>query len=265
MDYKVLKKMNYLDKFRLLYCFNILSIPIGIVVAFNTSLWWLVLGIIWYRIVGILFVSIGLHRYFTHRSFQTGYKRHILFVIGSIISGNGSPIAFASQHIHHHKHSDKELDLHSPKDGTLHSCFSWLLNSKTWFLEEKEMKIPMFILKDRVVNFVHKYYFTCWSTISFILFLIDWKLFLFIMPFAGGLSILTSNIVVGYLAHIKLPGSYKNFDTKDDSFNNEWIQLIETAEGYHNNHHADPSNYNFARNKNEFDLCAVLIKKFFKV
>jgi len=174
MDYKMFEKINYLDKFRLFYCFNILSIPVGIVVAFYTSLWWLVLGIVWYRIVGILFVSIGLHRYL-------------------------------------------ELDLHSPKDGILHSCFSWLLNSKKWFLEEKEMKIPMFILKDRVVNFIHKYYFACWFLISAILFLIDWKLFLFLMPFAGGLSILTSNIVVGYLVHIKLPGSYKSFDTKDNS------------------------------------------------
>ena len=257
--------MNYIDKYRILYCFNIASIPIGIVVAFYTSLWWLVLGVIWYRIIGIIFVSIGMHRYFTHRSFKTGPKRHILFALGSIISSNGSPIAFAAQHTHHHKNSDNDLDLHRPSDGIFHSCVSWLLHSHQWFFEEKEMKIPMFIVKDRLINFIHKYYFTLWMSISLFLCLIDWKLFLFLMPFAGGLSVLTGNIVVGYLAHTKLPGSYKNFNTKDNSYNHQLIQTIELGEGYHNNHHADPSNYNFAKLPQEFDVCAVLIEKFFKV
>jgi stearoyl-CoA desaturase (delta-9 desaturase) len=244
---------------------NLISIPVGIIVAFYTSLYWLLFTFFWYRFVGIIFFSIGLHRYFAHRSFKTGPLRHKILALGSILTGAGSPIAFSASHTHHHKHSDKELDLHSPKDGAFHSCVSWSLNSKQWFFEEKGMIVPMFAVKDRFVNFVHKYYFSLWFLISLSLFLIDWKLFLFMIPVTAGIGTLTNNFVGVYIAHVKLPGSYKNFDTKDNSYNNQFVQSLEIAEGYHNNHHADPSNYNFARKPGEFDACAWIIERFFKI
>jgi len=165
--------MDFISKFRWFYYMNLISIPVGIIVAFYTSLYWLLFTFFWYRFVGIIFFSIGLHRYFAHRSFKTGPLRHKILALGSILTGAGSPIAFSASHTHHHKHSDKELDLHSPKDGAFHSCVSWLLNSKQWFFEEKGMIVPMFAVKDRFVNFVHKYYFSLWFLISLSLFLID--------------------------------------------------------------------------------------------
>ena len=37
------------------------------------------------------------------------------------------------------------------------------------------------------------------------------------------------------------------------------------GEGYHNNHHHDPTKYNQAFNKGEFDICAWFVDKFFIV
>jgi stearoyl-CoA desaturase (delta-9 desaturase) len=257
--------MTFNDKYRIFYPLIILSVPISFIVAYNTSWWWLIFGFIWFRIVGILFVSIGLHRYFAHRSFKTGPKRHIMLVLGSVLTGNGSPITFTTKHLHHHKHSDKELDIHSPKDGILHSAFLWPMGTHKWFFEIKQAKIPMFILKDRLINKVHNNYFLIWCSLALILFLIDWKLPLFFLAFPAGMSVLVGNTLINCLNHLKIPGSYRNYDTNDTSYNNKWIQWIETGEGYHNNHHQNMIDYNFARMPGEVDPCAWIIDKFLKV
>lgn len=257
--------MNFNDKYRIFYPIIVLSVPISFIVAYNTSLWWLLLGFIWFRLIGILFVSIGLHRYFAHRSFKTGPKRHIMLVLGSVLTGNGSPIAFTTKHLHHHKHSDKDLDIHSPKEGILHSALLWPMGTHEWFFDQKQAKVPMFILKDRLINKVHNNYFLIWSLLAVTLFLIDWKLPLFFMAFPAGMSVLVGNFFINCLNHLKIPGSYRNYDTDDNSYNNKWIQILETGEGYHNNHHQNMTNYNFAHRPDEFDTCAWIIDKFLKV
>lgn len=257
--------MTFNDKYRIFYWFIIASVPVSIIVSYNTSWWWLLVGFLWFRVIGILFVSIGLHRYFSHRSFKTGPKRHALLVLGSVLTGNGSPIAFATKHLHHHKHSDKELDIHSPKHGLLHSALLWPSHKQEWFFDEKQVQVPMFILKDRLINKVHSNYFLIWFTLAFVLLLIDWKLPLFLMALPAGLSVLVGNFFINFLNHISIPGSYRNFDTDDNSYNNKWIQILETGEGYHNNHHQSMGNYNFARMPGEFDPCAWIIERFLKV
>jgi len=259
-------KLTFNDKYRLFYPFIVASVPVSFLVAYYTSWWWIVAGLIWFRVVGILFVSIGLHRYFSHRSFKTGPKRHAMLAIGSVFTGNGSPLAFATKHIHHHKNSDTDKDVHSPViDGGLHAALLWPMGTQDYFLNEKGASLPMHCLKDRLVMRVHFNYFLIWFSIAALLFLIDWKLPLFLMAFPAGMSVLVGNILVNWLLHVPSPGSYRNYDTNDHSHNNKWIQWIETGEGFHNNHHQAMGNYNFARMPGEFDPCAWIIDRFLKV
>jgi fatty-acid desaturase len=79
------------------------------------------------------------------------------------------------------------------------------------------------------------------------------------------MSVLVGNTLINCLNHLKIPGSYRNYDTNDTSYNNKWIQWIETGEGYHNNHHQNMIDYNFARMPGEVDPCAWIIDKFLKV
>ena len=64
---------------------------------------------------------------------------------------------------------------------------------------------------------------------------------------------------------MKLPGSYRNHNTLDNSYNNTVVNWYLLGEGLHNNHHAEPGNYNQAHAPGEFDLGAWIIKKFFYV
>jgi stearoyl-CoA desaturase (delta-9 desaturase) len=42
---------------------------------------------------------------------------------------------------------------------------------------------------------------------------------------------------ISSLSHMKLPLSYRNFDTPDDSYNNIVIGILSFGFGWHNNHH----------------------------
>src|SRR5436853_5051424 len=73
-------------------------------------------------------VTAGYHRYFAHRTYQTG--RVFQFVLGVLAttSYQRGPLWWAAHHRYHHIHSDTEVDNHSPVwDGFWWSHFGWLL------------------------------------------------------------------------------------------------------------------------------------------
>jgi stearoyl-CoA desaturase (delta-9 desaturase) len=47
---------------------------------------------------------------------------------------------------------------------------------------------------------------------------------------------------------------YRNYQTNDNSRNNALVALITNGEGWHNNHHADPSSASNQRHWWEMDL-----------
>ena len=53
---------------------------------------------------------------------------------------------------------------------------------------------------------------------------------------------------------------YRNYATNDDSRNNPIIGLIAAGEGWHNNHHADPSSARHGHKWWEFDLTWQVIR-----
>jgi fatty-acid desaturase len=81
----------------------------------------------------------------------------------------------------------------------------------------------------------------------------------------AGIAILNTGILSGTILHMKFPGSYRNYDTPDNSHNNRWILAWNLGEGLHNNHHKFPFDYDTAKKPGEFDLTAWVIKKWFKI
>jgi fatty-acid desaturase len=94
--------------------------------------------------------------------------------------------------------------------------------------------------------------------------LIDWKLSVFVVLAGPAWNYIHMILFRVWLIHVQLPGSYRNFDTKDRSWNNLWIQVLDWGEGLHNNHHRWPQKYNQAVTPNEFDPAAWIIDQFIK-
>src|SRR5436305_2565708 len=62
----------------------------------------------------ILGITVGFHRMFTHRAYESGpVLRGILAIFGSM-AGQGPVIEWCALHRRHHQHSDRDGDPHSP-------------------------------------------------------------------------------------------------------------------------------------------------------
>ena len=74
-------------------------------------------------------ISIGMHRLFTHRTFEP--KNNIITVVLhflSLITTIGGTIAWAATHRTHHKHSDTELDPHCVSGASLFTKIRYWFN-----------------------------------------------------------------------------------------------------------------------------------------
>ena len=61
-----------------------------------------------------------------------------MLAIGSVLTGNGSPLTFATKHMHHHLYADTEKDIHSPViDGALHAALLWPMGTQDYFLVKR--------------------------------------------------------------------------------------------------------------------------------
>lgn len=112
------------------------------------------------------------------------------------------------------------------------------------------------LLANKNVMFFHNHYLKVILVYCLVLMMIDPVLVIFLWSVPALLSlygILGTNI----LCHIK---GYRNFDTDDKSYNNIFISIITLGEGWHNNHHADPKNWDTKKNWWELDPTAFVIR-----
>jgi len=201
-------------------------------------------------------ISIGFHRYFSHRSFKTSRWISRLLAFLGCLGGQGSPLFWAALHRGlHHPFSDTDKDIHSPTKG-------WWMAYLGWQIHFNPMQLPirsaLDLQKDSYLMFLHKkYYFVVWVT-GLVLCLVDPRLFLSVLILPMFISIHTENMV-NLFCHLPSLG-YKNFELKDNSRNIWWLGLGGFGQGWHNNHHADPSRYNYGGQRwFEFDPSVPLI------
>jgi stearoyl-CoA desaturase (delta-9 desaturase) len=77
----------------------------------------------------------------------------------------------------------------------------------------------------------------------------------FILPSVIGI---TTSIINNTFAHSEL--GYKRYQQDNDSSNVWWVALLTFGEGWHNNHHAEPWDWNFSRAWYEIDITGSMIK-----
>ncbi len=198
-------------------------------------------------------VTVGLHRYFAHKCFETGPRmRLILAALGSM-AAQGPILSWVTVHRKHHAFSDRPGDPHSPHvengqnvdglRGLWHSHIGWMLSQDftDWVNYARDL------MADRKIFWIHRWYFL-------------WVILGLVLPTAaaglltrswsgaalgflwGGLVrccvVNQSSWCVGSVCHYF--GS-KRFETHDHSANNYIVAFLTFGEGLQNNHHAFPS------------------------
>ena len=218
--------------------FNFAYVALGIAGLFHLT--WLVLPVWVFFALGNGTVG---HRYFAHSNFTVSRTMHWVMAAWATVSAY-SPVSYWQvQHRHHHRHTDKSQDIHSPRNGILMSLLGWPFSSKriqSVFSDRASLVTHARAMQDPAI----KFFSTNMVAVNLCLLLIiavTWADLLYAM----GVAFLLEQIRLGLvntLCHIGwLPGNYRNHTTNESSQNNIFIGLLGLGFGWHNNHHADPS------------------------
>ncbi|MDX1957309.1 MAG: acyl-CoA desaturase [Leptospiraceae bacterium] len=170
------------------------------------------------------------HRYFSHNAYRTSrVMQFILGWIGAMAMQKG-PLWWAAHHRNHHKYSDTDKDLHSPRHGFWHSHVLWFLSDDH---NEYDPKIIKDYAKYPEIVWLDKYNWIPPLTYSIILGLISFPALVYgygVANFLSGHGTWTINS----LSHVF---GKQRYETGDDSRNNWFLAIITLGEGWHNNHH----------------------------
>lgn len=93
------------------------GMPILFLTAINTIL-----------LIGVS-MSVCLHRYFSHRAFDTSRTMQFCLGVVSCLAWQGGPLQWADMHLRHHKFCDLPTDPHSVKQsGFWYAFIGWMAN-----------------------------------------------------------------------------------------------------------------------------------------
>jgi len=203
-------------------------------------------GVSW-RAVGLMaasfffrmfFLSVGYHRYFSHRAFQTSRPVQFLLGLFGALTVQRGPLWWAQTHRHHHRHADTTDDLHSPRHmGFWRSHFGWFMSER--YARTDYSKIRDFarypelrLLDSEARNVLYLGYAGLFYWLGGMQGLL-WGFFLS--------TVLLWNIShwIQSLSHMAV-GGYRRYQSKDHSRNHYLIGLLSLGE-WHNNHHYSPS------------------------
>lgn len=204
----------------------------------------LIYGYIFYYFSALVGISVGYHRYFSHRSFKTHYLFEIIMLFFGLICGGRSAITWSAVHRMHHSSSDTEKDPHSPKYlGAKNIIFS------RWKVNYIPRKYIADLIKNPRVVFFHKYgkYIHVFYALTILTIGIDYFIIFVLMPYV------LSWISFGLLNYV----SHKNGEPVDVPFMN----ILAPGEGWHKYHHHNPMKTKL----NNYDPAGILIEKFFAI
>jgi stearoyl-CoA desaturase (Delta-9 desaturase) len=199
-------------------------------------------------------ITVGFHRYFTHRSFETnGFVRAALAIAGSM-AVQGPIITWVADHRRHHAFSDREGDPHSPHlddgpgvmgvvRGLWHAHLGWLFSDER---TEPERWAPD-MLKDPVLARIDRL-FPLWVVLTFALppllgFIVTGTVHGAILAGLWGslARVFMLHHVTWSINSICHFYGERPFESDDFSTNNWVLSLVSFGESWHNNHHAFPT------------------------
>ena len=179
-------------------------------------------------------VTAGYHRYFSHRSFKTSRVFQFLLALGAQSAAQRGVLWWAGHHRWHHKYSDMEEDVHSPRRrGFWYSHIGWVI-SPTW--DQTQPALVSDLAKFPELRFMNRDLIHILPTVVLAL------AFLWLGGLHGlvwGYFVTTvlvwhGSFVINSLSHLF---GKRRYATTDDSRNSMILALITTGEGWHNNHH----------------------------
>jgi stearoyl-CoA desaturase (delta-9 desaturase) len=229
----------------------------------------LAVALLWDRMVGLteiailgvgylltgLGITVGFHRLFTHRSFQTSRAVRYTFAILGEMAVEGDVLTWVADHRKHHQFSDREGDPHSPHaefgDGPLeslkglwHAHTGWLFSQVGRADREKYAKDLVSESGLRVIANLFLPLVLASLLLPAVagwLLLGGWYGFVAGLIWGGGVRIFLLHHVTFSINSICHMWGRRRFASGDESRNVWWLSWLSFGESWHNNHHAFPT------------------------
>ncbi|MGI8669144.1 MAG: acyl-CoA desaturase [Aridibacter sp.] len=252
------ERINWRDLF-IITSFHILLVP----AIFYFSWTNLAIMVVGNWIVGSLGIGLGYHRLLTHRSFKAPKWLEYTLTIFGTLAVQSEPYKWVATHRIHHQFTETENDPHSTREGFWWSHMFWIVKGIGQDHDEAtfEKYVPD-LLKDKGQVLIAKYFYLPIVISAILLF-----------AFGGWGAVLWGVVVrvifgwhttwfVNSLSHLF---GRRRFDTNDDSTNNWFVALLTFGEGWHNNHHHQPTSARHGLKWFEFDMNWITIRIFEKL
>jgi stearoyl-CoA desaturase (delta-9 desaturase) len=219
-------------------------------------------------------ITVGFHRYFTHRSFKTTRPIRIALAGLGSMAIEGPIVSWVADHRKHHAFSDHVGDPHSPHvehghglrgalKGLAHAHVGWLFihthrGRKTRYAPD--------LLRDADIARVDRT-FIWWAIggflVSFALgFLFggfNWKAGVTGMLWGGLVRVLVLHHATYSINSLCHYFGRRPFETGDESRNLAWLALPSLGEAWHNAHHAFPTSARHGVQRAQLDISAGII------
>ncbi|MDQ3162655.1 MAG: acyl-CoA desaturase [Actinomycetota bacterium] len=212
-------------------------------------------------------ITVGYHRLFTHRSFETYRPVRYAFAVLGQMAVEGDVLAWVSDHRKHHQYSDREGDPHSPHagfgdgiagalKGLWHAHTGWLFSAAG---RADQARYAKDLLRDSGLRVI------AWLFLPLVLIslvvpaLVGWALiggwygFFAGLFWGGAVRIFLLHHVTFSINSICHYWGRRRFASRDESRNVWWLSWLSFGESWHNNHHAFPTSAFHGLRKLEID------------
>jgi stearoyl-CoA desaturase (Delta-9 desaturase) len=234
---------------------------------------WVELGLLLgMYVLTALGITVGFHRLFTHRSFQT--NRIIQFVLAALgsMAAQGPLLRWVAVHRRHHQHSDQPEDPHSPHGhgrgllgllrGLWHAHMGWLLRPEPADLDRYAGDLR----RDKPLR-VASALFPVWLAVGLVLPAIlgglltgTWAGVLLGLLWGGLARIFLVHHVTWSVNSVCHLWGGQPYPDGDQSRNNLVFGVLALGEGWHNNHHAFPTSARHGLRWWQLDLSYLFIR-----
>jgi stearoyl-CoA desaturase (delta-9 desaturase) len=182
-------------------------------------------------VLRVLGVTVGYHRYFSHRAFRTSRGFQFVLALLAECTAQKGVLWYVSHHRFHHRHSDTERDLHSPaRRGLFYAHIGWIFDST----DDTDLTNVRDLAKYPELVWIDRY----WLLPPFVLAAAalvtgGWPTLFFGFFFN---TVVTWHLTYTVNSICHRYGS-RRLETHEESRNNAAIGLLMFGEGWHNNHH----------------------------
>jgi stearoyl-CoA desaturase (delta-9 desaturase) len=207
---------------------------------------------VFYMISG-MGITVGFHRYFTHKSFKPNRGLKIALAIAGSLAIQGPVIRWVADHRKHHKFSDRDGDPHSPwrygtdvkslTKGLLYAHMVWMFNPE----QTPKRQYAPDLMKDKDLVRIDKAFplILAFSLLAPAiiggLWTMSWQGALTAFFWGSLVRISLLHHVTWSINSICHTFGARPFKSRDKSGNVWWLAVLSHGESWHNLHHADPT------------------------